>query len=99
MSLNSIAEVNLRRTVDISPRMGEVTSINDIIKESTAKATAEISAEKQDIIRMISSDNLDDPEALGLLQKSLLVYGNTVGFIGTAARKIVGTVETLLRSS
>ncbi len=98
MSLNSIAEVNLRRTVDISPGMGEVNSINDIIKESTANATAGIATQQQDIVRMVSADNLADPTALGLIQKSMLVYSNTVAFIGTAARKVVGTVETLLRS-
>ncbi len=99
MSFNSIAEVNLRRSVDINPGIEEVTSINDIIKESMAKTTADIHVEKQDIARMMNSDNLADPAVVGSIQKSMLEYSNTVAFIGTAARKIVGTAETLLRSS
>lgn len=98
MSLERIANVAAPRVADISPGIGEVTSINDIIKESTANTTAGIAAGKQDISQMMGMDNLDNPAALGLIQKSMLVYGNTVAFIGTAARKVVGTVETLLRS-
>ncbi len=99
MSLNSITKVNLGPSVDISPGIGEVTSINDIIKESMANTTADINAEKRNITLMMSPENLADPAAIGSIQKSMLIYSNTVAFIGTAARKIVATAETLLRSS
>ncbi|TCL06150.1 MULTISPECIES: type III secretion system inner rod subunit SctI [Sodalis] len=99
MPINSITEVNRLRAVDINPAIGEVASINDIIKETMAKTTADIHVEKQDIARMMTADNLADPAVVGSIQKSMLEYSNTVAFIGTAARKIVGTAETLLRSS
>ncbi|QWA10496.1 type III secretion system inner rod subunit SctI [Sodalis ligni] len=99
MPISSITEVNHHRAVDINPATGEATSINDIIKETMAKTTADIHEEKQDITRMMKAENLADPAVLGSIQKSMLIYSNTVAFIGTAARKIVGTAETLLRSS
>ncbi|WP_213990337.1 type III secretion system inner rod subunit SctI [Sodalis sp. dw_96] len=99
MSLNSITKVNPSHSVDISPGIGEVTSLNDIMKESLATTTADINAEKRNITKMMSPENLADPAAIGLIQKSMLIYSNTVAFIGTAARKIVATAETLLRSS
>ncbi|TKI02799.1 type III secretion system inner rod subunit SctI [Martelella alba] len=98
MSIESIAAIGARQTADISPGLGDVASINDIIKESMAQTTADVVDRQQQISRMLNADNLDDPAALGLIQKTMLVYGNTVAFIGTAARKMVGTVETLLRS-
>ncbi|XBS70298.1 type III secretion system inner rod subunit SctI [Acerihabitans sp. KWT182] len=99
MSIESIAEVSLNRSVDISPGIGEVTSLNDIVKESMAKTTGGVNADKQNITRMMNSDNLADSSAIGAIQKAMLVYSNTVAFIGTAARKLVATAETLLRSS
>ncbi|WP_413735574.1 type III secretion system inner rod subunit SctI [Sodalis sp. RH21] len=98
MTIERIAEISASRIADIRQDPRDIESISSIAQQSMAATAVNVARQKQDIAGLLASPDLSHPATLGRLQTGMLTYSNAVTFIGTGMRKIVGAVETLLRS-